>query len=159
MTPAIVKIVGEWWNYPDGVFRRVERGIYPECLVDDVPVLVMSEGAPRRPLPATTIKSALRSFRSAVGGSGIVVIARYEAGEGWLRVDNSHAKGQRETAAMAAAVTKAAWGWDQSRAHSDRGPSRFARHRRRARCNERVLPHARRRLSIAVTAIMLTQPA
>jgi hypothetical protein len=113
MTAAIVKIVGEWWNYPDGVFRRVERGIYPECLVDNVPVLVLMEGAPS-PIPATTIENALRSFRSAVVGSGIVVIARYEGGDGWLRVDNSHAKGQREAAAMAAAAMKAAWGWDES---------------------------------------------
>ena len=114
MTAAIVKIVGEWWNYPDGVFRRVERGVCPECLVDDVPVLVLMEGAPKDPVSATTIESALRAFRSAAGESGIVVIGRYEGGEGWLRIDNSHAKGQREAAAMAAAAMKAAWGWDES---------------------------------------------
>jgi hypothetical protein len=109
---AIVKIVAEWFPEPDGAVRRVNegQGVFPECLVNDVSVLVIwgsSGGA------TADAAQRLRSFREKVG-QGIAIAAGPDGGDGWLRVDTSLAGERRVEAAFAAAVVKKAWGWDES---------------------------------------------
>jgi hypothetical protein len=108
---VIVKIIGEWFPDPEVGVRRVARGIFPECHVGNVPVLV-TWGA--QPTSAADNEKVLRAFREIVGGEGILVVAGPEGGDGWIRVDTTLSQPQRDAALIAAAVIKVAWGWDEA---------------------------------------------
>jgi hypothetical protein len=108
---AIVKITGEWLPDPEVGARRVARGIFPECHVGDVPVLV-TWGA--QPTSAAENEKLLRAFRETVGSAGVLVVAGPEGGPGWLQLDTTLARQEWESAVIAAAVVKVAWGWEEA---------------------------------------------
>ena len=108
---AVVTIVAEWFPDPETGLRRVlsERGIFPECRVGRVPVLVMWG-----PLAVEEHPRLLSTFRESAGSEALLVVVGPEAGDGWVRVDARCGGAERQAAFIAAAAVKAGWGWDES---------------------------------------------
>ena len=115
MHEAVVGIVAEWYPDPDTGPRRVAsgEGVLPECRVDDLPVLVTWASNASPPVEGAHAR-LLSAFRAVAGPEAILVVVQHEGGDGWLRVDAQFAGEQRRAAFMAAAVVKAAWGWDEN---------------------------------------------